>query len=65
MIFLGAVRDLDGHDDSSPYKKEAPPSTVGGVELPDKMRLDFLAIVDNSLVGFEVKKYSRVGSVLI
>lgn len=39
--FLGRFRDLDEHDDSTPYSKEEPPSHIGARALPGDLKLDF------------------------
>ena len=39
--FLGRYRDLDDHDDSTPYSKEEPPSHISARALPGDLKLDF------------------------
>lgn len=52
----GGFHDLDEHDDSSPYRKEEPPSLVSGLKIPGEKKLDFLLHhPDAGHVGVEVK----------
>lgn len=54
--FQGRFRDLDKHDDSTPYSKEEPPSHIGKRELPGDLKLDFHYRHDNSgWAGIECK----------
>lgn len=55
LLFLGSFDDLDQHDDAKAYKKQEPPSSISGHTLPSKMLLDFVVIVNDGLVGIEVK----------
>src|SRR6266567_7054777 len=38
--FLGAFRDLDDHDDATPYSKVEPPSHLSGRSIPNDRSLD-------------------------
>jgi hypothetical protein len=42
LEFHGRFRDLDSHDDSTPYSKEEPPQHIGPRSLVGDQRLDFL-----------------------
>ena len=41
--FYGRFKDLDAHDDSTPYSQEEPPQHIGMRSLAGDQRLDFLA----------------------
>ncbi len=54
--YFGSYMELDEHDDSTLYSKEEPPSTVSGLRLPGKKKLDFLLLhKEAGAVGVEVK----------
>ncbi len=58
LPFLGHFLDLDAHDDSSLYRKEDPPSALGGRRIPNGKRLDFIVTpptTGGSYGGIEVK----------
>lgn len=42
LEYLGSFKNLDEHDDSSPYKKEEPPQSLSGRSLDGDEHLDFL-----------------------
>jgi hypothetical protein len=42
LEYLGSYKNLDEHDDSSPYSKEEPPQSLSGRSLDGDERLDFL-----------------------
>ena len=54
MEHMGRYTDLDDHDDTVPYIKEEPPSSLSGLTIPGKQKLDFLARYDD-WAGIEVK----------
>jgi hypothetical protein len=51
---FGAFTDLDEHDDSTPYRKEEPPSTISGRSCGNR-KLDFLVEIGGSYAGIEIK----------
>ncbi|MER9390852.1 MULTISPECIES: hypothetical protein [unclassified Mesorhizobium] len=55
LDYFGRFIDLDEHDDSTLYKKEEPPSHIGGRYLPGKQKLDFLVREKSFWAGIEVK----------
>src|SRR5947209_6304422 len=56
LKYLGSFSDLDDHDDSSLYKKEEPQSTISGLSLLGKMKLDYALFGGEAeLAGIEVK----------
>lgn len=56
LTFFGSFADLDEHDDSLPYSKIEPPSSLSGRSLPGQQKLDFLVHdTDGFYGGVEVK----------
>jgi hypothetical protein len=56
FAYFGGYGDLEEHDDGSLYSKEEPPSTVSGLRIPGKKKLDFLLMHKTAgAVGVEVK----------
>lgn len=54
LIYLGDFRDLDTHDDSTPYSKTEPPSTLSGRRISGE--LDFLVLhPEAGFAGLELK----------
>ena len=42
LAFFGDFPDLDTHDDSTPYSKQEPPTSLSGRRTPGNRKLDFL-----------------------
>lgn len=56
LVFFGSFPDLDEHDDSRLYTKEEPPSSVSGMTITGRRKLDFLALdVEGGAIGIEAK----------
>lgn len=56
LTFLGSYSDLDEHDDSTPYSKEEPPSSISGRRIPNDKKLDFILLHARAgPAGIEVK----------
>ncbi|TGQ27721.1 MULTISPECIES: hypothetical protein [unclassified Mesorhizobium] len=55
LDYFGRFTDLNEHDDSALYKKEEPPSHIGGRHLAGKQKLDFLVRGNAFWAGIEVK----------
>ena len=56
LSFFGHFKDLDAHDDSTPYGKVEPPNFLTGKSTPTDKRLDFLLQLDRAgFVGLELK----------
>jgi hypothetical protein len=53
--FLGAFLNLAEHDDSAPYLKEEPPTSISGLTIPGKKHLDFLLLLQHDRSGIEAK----------
>ena len=50
MQYLGAILDLDEHDDSTRYSRDDAPSALSGRVIPGKRKLDF--VVGNEVLGW-------------
>ncbi len=56
LAFFGNFPDLAAHDDSKLYRKEEPPSSLSGREIPSGKKLDFLVQHGKGgYAGIEVK----------
>lgn len=42
LVFFGNYPDLDAHEDNKMYRKEEPPSSLSGNQIPGGKQLDFL-----------------------
>jgi hypothetical protein len=56
IMYLGHYPNLAAHDDSKIYDKEEPPSTVSGLSIAGKKKLDFIAMHPSAgPIGIEAK----------
>jgi hypothetical protein len=56
LHYFGHFHDLDAHDDSTLYRKEEPPSSLSGRQIPGGKKLDFLVQHPQAgYAGIEVK----------
>ena len=53
--FLGAFLNLAEPDDSAPYLKEEPPTSISGLTIPSRKHLDFLLLLQDDRAGIEAK----------